>query len=201
MQARDIMTHPVITFRPDTAVRQAAAVLSDKQITAAPVLDSQDELVGIVSEADLIAGRFGHDPRSHLGQDMAQPQEDAPDTVGEVMTTTVVAQSASADAADLAEAMVCWDVRSIPIVEGSAVVGIVSRRDLLRTLIRDDDVIAAEVSQRVTAYTGGRADWQVTVTDGQVDLHGEVDDDAEERVLLVLASTVPGVSHVALHRR
>jgi osmotically-inducible protein OsmY len=80
-------------------------------------------------------------------------------------------------------------------------VGIVSRRDLLRTLIRDDDVIAAEVSQRVTAYTGGRADWQVTVTDGQVDLHGEVDDDAEERVLLVLAGTVPGVSHVALHRR
>jgi CBS domain-containing protein len=200
MQARDIMTHPVITFRPDTAVRHAAEVLSHRQITAAPVLDSQDELVGIVSEADLIAGRFGHDPRSHV-PDVVEPRAAVPETVGEVMTTTVVAQSASADAADLAEAMVCWDVRSIPIVEGSAVVGIVSRRDLLRTLIRDDDVIAAEVGQRIKTYPGARDDWQVTVTDGQVDLYGEVDDDAEERILLILAGTVPGVSHVALHRR
>ncbi|HEY6744361.1 MAG TPA: CBS domain-containing protein [Mycobacteriales bacterium] len=201
MQARDIMTAPVITFRPETAVRQAAEVLSDRQITAAPVLDSQDELVGIVSEADLIAGRFCHDPRSHVGQDVVQPPAAVPQTVGEVMTTTVIAQSASADAADLAEAMLCWDVRSIPIMEGSAVVGIVSRRDLLRTLIRDDDVIAAEVGKRLKAYPGARDDWQVTVTDGQVDLYGEVDDDAEERILLILASTVPGVSHAALHRR
>jgi CBS domain-containing protein len=201
MQAREIMTRPVITFRADTPVRQAAAVLTERQITAAPVVDDEDEILGIVSDADLIADRFGHDPRTHAGRDADQPAPAAPQTVGEVMTTTVVALSAAAGAADLAEAMVGYDVRSIPIVEGSSVVGIVSRRDLLRTLVRGDDTVCAEVRQRIAGYTGGQAGWDVVVTDGVVDIAGEVDDDAEARVLLILARTVPGVSHAELHRR
>jgi CBS domain-containing protein len=132
MQARDIMTRPVITFRAGTPVREAAAVLTERGITAAPVVDEAEELIGMVSEADLIVGRFPHDPRSHLRRDEGIGDElaGAPRTVGEVMTRTVIAMSASADAADLAQAMVDGDVRSIPIVTGSAVIGIVSRRDL-----------------------------------------------------------------------
>jgi CBS domain-containing protein len=201
MQARDIMTRPVITFRADATIRQAAAVLTEKQITAAPVLDDEDEIIGIVSEADLIADRFGHDPRTHVRRDVDQPAPAAPQTVGEVMTTTVIALSAAADAADLAEAMVGYDVRSIPIVEGSSVLGIVSRRDLLRTLVRGDDAVCAEVRQRIAGYTGAQAGWDVVVTDGRVDIAGEVDDDAEARVLLILARTVPGVANAELHRR
>jgi CBS domain-containing protein len=201
MQARDIMTRPVITLRPDTSVRHAAEVLTDKQITAAPVVDADGRLVGMVSEGDLITGRFGHDPRSHVRRDMAEPEPAAPEIVGQVMTTTPIAMSPTADAADLAETMLMSDVRSIPIVEGSSVVGIVSRRDLLRTLVRDDDAIAAEVTRRLETYTGEHVRWEVTATDGRVDIHGEVDDDAEERILHILACTVPGVTHAELHRR
>jgi len=201
MQARDIMTRPVITFRPVTSARQAAAVLTRKQITAAPVVNDEEELVGMISEADLIVDRFPPDPRSHLRREDAEQVEPAPpQTVGEVMTTTVIAMSGSADAADLAHAMVEYDVRSIPIVTGSTVVGIVSRRDLLKTLVRDDDVIRAEVMNRMEAYAGGQADWVVEVHDGQVHIVGGVDDDAEARVLLILARTVPGVAHAELHR-
>jgi CBS domain-containing protein len=202
MQARDIMTRPVITFRADTTIRQAAAVLTERGITAAPVVDHADGLVGMVSEADLIAGRFSHDPRSHLrrGEGTGDEPAGAPQTVGEVMTRTVIAMSASADAADLAQAMVDCDVRSIPIVTGSAVIGIVSRRDLLRTLVRDDDVIQADVAHRLETYTGGRTRWDVRVRQGRVDISGSVDDDAEARVLSILAGTVPGVTHVELHR-
>ncbi len=198
MQAREIMTRPVITFRARTPVREAAAVLTGKQITAAPVVDETDEIIGIVSEGDLIADRFEHDPRSHARRDIA-PEHDAPATVGEVMTDTVIAMSATADAADLAETMLLHDVRSIPIVEGSTVLGIVSRRDLLRTLVRDDDIIRAEVAHRIEAYTGGRARWEVQVDEGRVTIHGPVEDEPEAQVLLILARTVPGVAHADLH--
>jgi CBS domain-containing protein len=201
MQAREIMTRPVITFRADTPVRTAAAVLTERSITAAPVVDGADELIGMVSEADLIAGRFSHDPRSHLrrGADTDETAG-APRTVGEVMSRTVIALSASADAADLAQAMVDADIRSIPIVAGSSVIGIVSRRDLLRTLVRDDDVIRADVAHRLEAYTGSPAAWDVEVCDGRVDITGVVDDEPEATVLSILAGTVPGVTHVAVHR-
>lgn len=197
MQARDIMTRPVTTFRPETPIRHAAAVLTGKQITAAPVVNADDELVGMVSEADLIIDRFPHDPRSHVRRDemdaLATTQ-----TVGQVMTTTVIAMSLSADAADLAEAMVDYDVRSIPIVTGSTVVGIISRRDLLRTLVRDDDAICAEVTNRLDTYTAGQTRWNVGVQNGRVLISGEVEDEAEARVLLILAQTVPGVAHAEL---
>lgn len=204
MQARELMTRPVITFHPDTPIKHAAAVLTERQITAAPVVNSDDEIIGMVSEADLIVDRFLHDPRSH-----SRPVEPEPplvsQTVGQVMTTTVVAMSPSADAADLAEAMVGYDVRSIPIVSGSTVLGIVSRRDLLRTLLRDDDSICTEVTDRLEAYTGHRTDWHVGVDNGRVRIEGDVDDEAEAKILRILAQTVPGVTHVEIgtvaHRR
>jgi len=200
MQARDIMTRRVITFGPGASVRHAAAVLTEHNITAAPVVNEENEIIGIVSEADLIADRFPHDPRSSARRDTDEPAEPAAArTVGDVMTTTVVALPETADAADLAETMVTCNVRSIPIVIGSTVIGIVSRRDLLRTLVRDDDIIAAEVRQRIETYTNGRTDWQITSQRGRVDITGQVDDDDEARVILLLAHTVPGVTDVELH--
>jgi CBS domain-containing protein len=137
MQAREIMTPDVVTFRADTSATEAAVVLAERRVTAAPVLDDDGELIGMVSEGDLIADRFSHDPRSHVRRDLP-PEPEPARTVGEVMTATVVAMSGSADTADLAETMLTYDVRSVPIVEGSTVVGIVSRRDLLRLLARPD---------------------------------------------------------------
>src|SRR5512133_1663439 len=99
MQARQIMTTPVFTVRPETTVRETATLLLEHRITAAPVLDADGELIGMVSEGDLVVDRFGHDPRSQL-----RPVEDeppGPQTVAEVMTTPVVALGPSADAADL----------------------------------------------------------------------------------------------------
>jgi CBS domain-containing protein len=193
MQARQIMTTPVVTVRPETSVRDAATLLLEHRITAAPVLDPEGELVGIVSEGDLVVDRFGHDPRSQL-----RPVEDepaGPQTVAEVMTTPVVALGPSADAADLAETMLDSDIRSIPIVEGATVLGIVSRRDLLRTLVRDDDAIRVEILQRLSSSGQATDRWEVQVTDGTVLLVGDTDDG---RAVTALARTVPGVASVHL---
>lgn len=190
MQARQIMTSPVITVGRETPVRAAAAVLVQHGITAAPVLAAGGELIGMVSEGDLVGHQFGHDPRSQLRPIEDQPA--GPRTVGEVMSTTVIALGPSADAADLAETMLASDVRSIPIVEGAAVIGIVSRRDLLRTLTRDDATIRAEVLTRLDCYRQPADHWDADVTDGVVLLIGDFDD-VDGRAAVALARTVPGV--------
>jgi CBS domain-containing protein len=201
MQARDLMTRPVVTFRADTPIRHAAAVLTDKRIAAAPVVNDEDDVIGMVSEGDLITSRFPPDPRSHPNGYGAALELVPPRTVAEVMTATVVAMSASADAADLAQAMVDYDIRSIPIVSGSTLIGIVSRGDLLRTLVRDDDIIRIEVVNRLDTHTDGPGRWDIQVHDGQVQILGDAGDDLEARVLLTLARTVPGVAHAEFQTR
>jgi CBS-domain-containing membrane protein len=133
MRARDIMTKSVVTVRPELSVKEAATILCRNAITAAPVLDEDNHLVGIVSEADLLRKQLPH-PRARLRRDA---DEEPPHTVADVMTTSVVALPPFTDAADIVETMLDVNVRSIPIVEGSHIVGIVTRRDLLRTLVRD----------------------------------------------------------------
>ncbi|HEY6747849.1 MAG TPA: CBS domain-containing protein [Mycobacteriales bacterium] len=185
------MTSPVITVRPGTTVRDAAAILLEHRITAAPVIDDHDELVGMVSEGDLVIDRFGHDPRSRM-----RPVEDeppGPQTVGDVMTTTVIALGPSADAADMAQTMLDSDVRSIPIVEGASVVGIVSRRDLLRTLIRDDDAIRADVLARIAVDREPGEAYEVDVDEGAVTIYTDAGPE-KSQAAVALARTVPGVS-------
>lgn len=194
MRASEIMTTPVVTVRTTTPVKEAAALLAEHAITALPVLDEDDRLVGMVSEADVLADRVSHDQRSHMRREESHP--DPRHLVGEVMTTPVVAMAASADTADIADLILQYDVRSVPIVDGPTVIGIVSRRDLLRSLVRDDTAIAAEVRARLDAYIGEPGRWQVQVDDGVVTIGGHFADEREHRIVTVLANTVPGVSNV-----
>ena len=83
---------------------------------------------------------------------------------------------ANASAADLAQAMLEYDVRSIPIVDESTVVGIVSRRDLLRLLVRRDDLVATEVRRVFDEHAGEFGSdghrWDAEVADGVVTVTG-----------------------------
>jgi CBS domain-containing protein len=78
MQARQIMTTPVLTVRPETTVRDAATLLLEHRITAAPVLDADGELIGMVSEGD--RRRTGRDgPRPHRPRGGVRPHHRAAD--------------------------------------------------------------------------------------------------------------------------
>jgi CBS domain-containing protein len=199
MRAREIMTTKVLTVRTDTPVHEAAALLTDHGITSLPVLDEDGRVVGIVSEMDLIRNRMPHDPRSHLRPE--RPQPDPARQVGEVMTEPVVCLTENADTADLAALMLDNNIRAVPIVGADGLVGIVSRRDLLRTLLRDDAAIRSEVRQRLDDYAGEADRWRVDVDDGVVTITGHFDDDAQQDIVAVLARTVPGVIRVHPHRR
>lgn len=191
MRARDIMTNPVITVRPETPVKEAAATLAEHGFTAVPVVDGDDRLIGIVTEADLVRDRVPRDPRAlcHPG---AVADTVTTTKVGEVMTTPAVAMGPGTDVAVLAKALLEAGHRSMPIVDGARVVGIVTRRDIVRVIARDDRTIAEDVRHRLEVYGGDRR-WRVEVRDGMVSIGDEFDDESDRHVATVLAEAVPGV--------
>jgi CBS domain-containing protein len=197
MRVRDIMSRPVFTVLPTDPVEGAAALLADRGITAAPVVDDRNRLVGMVSEGDLLRDRVPEEPTAHLRTVPKLPAH-RPHIVAEVMTREVVTAWPLEDVADVARTMLDRDVRSVPVLDGGHVVGIVSRRDLLRSVLRTDDVLAHEVQQRLDAYAGGASRWTATVDDGVVRIDGPFDDDAERGVVEILARTVPGVAGVTV---
>jgi CBS domain-containing protein len=194
MKASEIMTRDVATVHTATSVRHAAELLTERGVTSLPVLDDDDRVVGIVSEVDLIRDRMPHDPRSHLRPE-AHEQPDPARLVRDVMSDVVVCLGENADVADVAALMLDNNVRAVPIVNGADLLGIVSRRDLLRTLLRDDDAIRTEVTTRLADYAGQSGRWKVDVNDGIVAISGRFGGPSEE-IVTVLARTVPGVVRV-----
>jgi len=193
MRARDVMSAPVITVTPGTTVKDAANLLASRGYTALPVVDDDARLIGIVTEADLVRDRFPRDARYRREDDVLP----APGMkVADVMTTPVSGMADNTDVVDLITVMLDDRIRSMPIVDGSRVVGIVTRRDLVRIIGRDDDAIASDVRHRLANYAGPDR-WTVRVRDGVVSITDEYDDAADRHVAIVLAEAVPGV--IAAH--
>ncbi|WP_326834988.1 CBS domain-containing protein [Amycolatopsis rhabdoformis] len=189
MRARDLMSAPVVTISPGAPVKEAAEVLSEHGFTALPVVDDDERLVGIVTEADLIS-QVPADARSaHLRPEPSAPVDTA---VASVMTTPATAMSAGTDVADLCQALVDGRIRAMPIVEGSRLVGIVTRGDVVRVLARGDAAIATDVRHRLEVY-GGTGRWKVEVHDGAVRIVDRFDDEIDRHVATLLALAVPGV--------
>jgi CBS domain-containing protein len=187
MLAADIMSRPVLTVRADDTVEQAAALLSHKNVTAVPVLDGEGDLIGIVSEGDLLRARVCIE---HDGAHAASIVSDA-------MTRSVVVLPPEADLSEVAEAMLRYNVHSVPIADDRAeVTGIVCRHDLLRAYVRTDDTVQWDVQHRLDQYSGGRRTWTATVEQGVVEIDGSYVDEVERRVVEALARTVGGVSQV-----
>jgi CBS domain-containing protein len=191
MRIKDVMTSPVMTVTPTTRIKQVAAMLVRHGFNAVPVVDN-GELVGIVSEADLVRLESSPDPRAHALR-WPPPVGTTPHLVGEVMTREVLALPPDADAADAARLMLDHGVKSIPVVLGRRVVGIVTRRDLLAVLARTDHAIRAEVERLLAEELGGHR--RVEVTDGVVTLSG-FNTGRETDLAGLLARTVPGVVEV-----
>jgi CBS domain-containing protein len=193
MLVHEVMTRPVVTASADTPIRVAAALLTGRGFTALPVVDGDGELVGIVTEADLLRDRVRHDARSLVPEDLSTA---APMRVGEVMTVEVLTAGPTTDVADVVARMQALGIRSVPVVRaGEGLVGIVSRRDVLATFTRADSAIATEVRRRLASYAGsGR--WEVAVDNGRVTLRDLLGDPLEEHPASVVAGAVRGVLQV-----
>lgn len=196
MLVREAMTTPVVTIPRSASIRQAIHVLNEHDVTAAPVVDDTGAMVGIVSEMDLLRGEFEADPRAFL-RPIAVPDEPPPARVEQVMTTQVRTVQPASDVAALAELMIKTRIKSVPVLDGEELVGIVSRRDLMAVLARGDARIRDDVLAALAGLSPQGHGWSVTVREGIVELQGQADEEAQ-RVAEILASTVPGVTRVLL---
>ncbi|MEV4346467.1 CBS domain-containing protein [Actinoplanes sp. NPDC049596] len=196
MRVKDIMSSPVHTVVQTASVESAAELMSARSVTALPVVDTTGVLVGMVSESDLLWHRVPRDPTAHLRPLPDLDPENRPGMVVEVMSSYPLTVRPDMDVADVAEAMLDNDVRSLPVLEDGALVGIVSRRDILRAMVRSDEALAGEVQHRLDEYADGGRRWTATVHGGVVRVHGTFGDETERAVVTVLARTVPGVAGV-----
>jgi CBS domain-containing protein len=203
MKVSDLMTTDVVTTTPAAPLRDVARTLVEYGISGMPVCDDAGAVVGVISEGDILFKERGPvEPRGRFfGWLLDVPsngelEKTTARTAGEAMTappvTTTTIESASAAARRMTEK----GVNRLPVVASDGrLVGIITRSDLIRVFVRPDHVIAAEIRDEVLR----RVLWlapgviEVDVRDGEVDLAGELDTEAEVEVLEKLVPKVPGV--------
>lgn len=219
MRARDIMTTSVVTVTPETKVRDIAKVLLERRISAVPVVDSRDRVVGVVSEGDLLH-RVENQTERHRSwwlEIVASAETMAEDYVKshglmakDVMTWPVISTTPDASLAELATLLDRYGIKRVPVLHNGALVGIVSRADLLRGLIGirpetapgagDDARIRETLIRRLEAEPwANTGSMNVVVIGGVVELWGFVGSEAERDAFRVAAQSTPGVRSVEDH--
>ncbi len=195
MLVRDVMSRRAVTVRADTSLKEATVLLDARSLTTLPVVDSEARPVGVVSEADLIAGMVPRDTRLHMVPGATEMHTLPPATVGEVMNRHPMTVSEETDLAEAADLMTTTGVKSLPVLNGHGrVVGVISRRDIIRLLARPDSEIEAELDE---VFRRLERDWLVEVQDGVVTVTGPVGD-KEHGVAATLAEAVAGVTGVTV---
>ncbi|MEQ4725895.1 CBS domain-containing protein [Nonomuraea sp. B19D2] len=199
MLVREVMSSPAVTVRCTDPVRRAIRTLYGHNITAAPVVDDRDRLVGVVSELDLLRGEFEPDPRATV-RPVPAAHEPPPRRVMDVMTPHVVTVTDTTDVTTAIDFMVRKHVKSLPVLRGQEIVGMVSRRDLMAMLARPDDDLCKAVIVALREHYPLGPSWEVTVRDGVAELSGPPHEHAE-RIADLLACTVPGIVRIKHIRR
>lgn len=219
MKAADIMTRQVVTLRVDDPVVEALRKLLDARISGAPVVDGSGALVGMLTEGDFMR-RSETDTerrRSRWLGFVLGPGRVAADyvhahgrRVDEVMTCepVTIAEDTPLDA--IVELMESRRIKRVPVLRDGAIVGVVSRADLVRAFVSaaseatDLDRSDAAIRRRIGAELAAQ-DWSpkgtihITVHGGVVDLDGIVMDERLRAALKVLIENVAGVTRVRDH--
>lgn len=192
MLVREIMTSPAYSVAESAPLETALRLMATARVTGLPVVDGNGRLVGIISEADVLKADLEPDPRAHARPARKQA-ESAHATVGQAMTAHPHTVREDTDVAELAHTFASTHWKSVPVVRGDVLLGVVSRSDVIRALSRSDAEIAAEIS-RVLAETGLQA-VRVEVTDGFVHLAGAASD-REGSAATSIARSIIGVRGV-----
>jgi CBS domain-containing protein len=215
MHARDVMVAPVITVKPSTTVKEVAELFLEKRISAAPVIDSQEKLVGIVSEGDLLhrveAGTERHRSwwlEGFIGNDTLATEyvKAHGRKVSDVMTRKVITASPQTPLHEVATLMEKNAIKRVPILENGQLVGIVSRANLIQAVatarkLLDIPLSDTTIREKILSHLK-KQPWahttmlNVTVNAGVVDLWGIAESAAERKAIKVAAESTLGVCAV-----
>jgi CBS domain-containing protein len=205
MLVDDVMTRDVVVVRPEIPLREVARLLAARGVSGLPVVDGRGSVLGVVSEADVLArvdGVARSRPRllsllSPSGRDEVRRKLSAR-TAGEAMTRPAVTIGASASTSAAAALMVSRGVNRLPVVgEARRLVGIVARSDLVRAFARPDAEVEEEIRELLVRVLSVPPDAvRVRVSSGDVAFSGCLETPALEELLIALAQQLPGVLSV-----
>ncbi len=211
-----VMTSPAIAVRPETPIAEAAKIMLDNHISGLPVVNTDGDLVGIVSEGDFVrrAELRTERKRFWLLDFLTSPGKLADEyvlthgrTTEEVMTCDVVTVKPTTMLAEAVDLMEKHHVKRLPVVSRGKLVGIVSRSDLLKTLTqylpaplsnaKDREIEAAIINELAAQSWGRGGSIRVKVVDGIAELSGGILDERERLAAKVAAENTPGVRAVS----
>jgi len=219
MNAADVMTRTILSAGPETPIAEAIGLMLDNRVSGLPVIDEVGQLVGILTEGDLLrrgeTGTERHRPRwleilLGPGRLAGEYVRTHGRKVEDIMTREPVSVAPETPLDEIVELMERHRIKRVPVLEGEKLVGIVSRADFLRALaqrLKEQSAAApgdAEIRERILAELA-RVSWVprdgvgITVENGVVDLNGVILDEKEREALRVAAENVPGVRSVEDH--
>ncbi|MEU3459326.1 CBS domain-containing protein [Streptomyces sp. NPDC006733] len=200
----DVMTETVVAVSRTAPFKEIVRTLEQWHVSAVPVLEGESRVVGVVSEADLLAKEeFKDRDPSRLEQlrrldDLVKA---GAGTAEELMTAPAVTVHAGATLAEAARLMVRRNVKRLPVVdEVGRLTGVVSRSDLLKVFLREDEDIAGEVRSEVIGhlFPNERPTIEIAVQEGVVTLTGSLPDTSLVPVVARLVRAVEGVVNVEI---
>jgi CBS domain-containing protein len=204
MKINDIMQRDVVTVAPHTSLKDVAALLIERRISGMPVCTEDGRVVGVISEADIVQKEQAADFASSalLGRLLDQAYGDGvrfdARTAGGAMTAPAVTVRSRDEVAVAAHLMVSRRVNRLPVVDGTRLVGIVTRSDLVRAFDRDDTAILREIREDVlrSMLWIDPETLEVSVDEGLVMLDGCVDTKTIAEIVRSCVRRVPGVVDV-----
>ena len=144
MRVNELMSSPPISVNPGRPLKEVAEVMLHHRVSAVPVVDASGEIVGILSEADLLAIQAPRPAALRLSAREAKVASD-------VMTKAVIVTRPETSVDDLVHLMIEHHVKRVPVVANGRLVGMISRTDVISVLARPDEDIEREVSEALRA--------------------------------------------------
>lgn len=216
MKAQDLMTRKVHAVKVSTPVSKIVDLMVSMGVSALPVIDRDFQVLGIVTEGDLLRRvEIGTEkPRPWWARLVDDPVDTARDYVKsrgsrarDVMTSPVISVAPATTAAEIADLMEKWNIKRVPVVRAGKLVGIVSRRDLMRAIrnhtaasLKDkagDGVLRERLRKQLKSV-----DWVDTslvnfvVDKGKVEIFGVVPSAVQREAIRVMVETIKGVRSV-----
>lgn len=204
MRIAEIMTTKVLAVPPSAGLKDAADLMLEHRVSGLPVVGSNGDVLGVISETDILfKERVRDSRRPGLLARRAVSDDEAlkltARTVGAAMTMPAITIGADRPVSEAATLMLERRVNRLPVVDSAnRLVGLVTRSDLVRAFARSDEEIERELREETIL----RDLWldpdafRISVDRGEVRIAGEVDTEHDAELLRRWAALVPGVVSV-----